>query len=80
MGKRDCIYGSCSGCEYENSIDDEGICWMYDPEGNYDDNDEDDEEEDDEDQITKKTSAACTADVFSIFFIFFFKNKDFYKH
>ncbi len=49
MGKRDCIYGSCSGCEYEDSIDDEGICWMYDPEGNYDDNDEDDEEEDDED-------------------------------
>lgn len=49
MGKRDCIYGSCSGCEYEDSIDDEGICWMYDPEGNYDDNDEEDEEEDDED-------------------------------
>ncbi len=49
MGKRDCIYGSCSGCEYEDSINDEGICTMYDPEGNYDDNDEDDEEEDDED-------------------------------
>ncbi len=47
MGKRDCIYGSCSGCEYEDSINDEGICTMYDPEGNYDDND-DDETEDEE--------------------------------
>ena len=43
MGKRDCIYGSCFDCEYEDCINDEGICTMYDTE----ENDEDDEEDDD---------------------------------
>ena len=45
MGARDCIYGSCSGCEYEDSINDERICTMHDPECNYPDDDEDDDDD-----------------------------------
>lgn len=47
MGSRDCIYGPCGDCEYQDSTNDEGICLMYDPECNYPA--EDDEEENDDD-------------------------------
>lgn len=27
-----CVYGPCGGCEYEDCINDDGVCTMYDPE------------------------------------------------
>lgn len=48
MGSRDCIYGPCGDCEYQDSINDEGICEMYDPECNYPDEEEDEEDEGDD--------------------------------
>jgi len=50
MGSRDCIYGPCGDCEYQDSIDDEGICEMYDPECNYPDEEEDDDNENDNEE------------------------------
>lgn len=29
MGSSDCIYSPCGDCEYQDSINDEGICLMY---------------------------------------------------
>lgn len=41
-----CIYSDdCEGCEYEDCINDEGICTMYEPDYNYEDNEDDDVDE-----------------------------------
>ena len=46
MGRRDCIYGQCGSCEYQDSMTDEGLCLMYDPEYNYPDEEFDDDDDD----------------------------------
>lgn len=48
MGARDCIYGPCCGrCEYQDCINSDGICTMYDPECNYPDEEDYDDDDDD---------------------------------
>ena len=48
MSVKDCVYGPCGRCEFNDSINGDGVCMMYTAEWSFMDNDEEEDDSSDD--------------------------------